>query len=390
MLRISGQLLGGGPGRSLCRPTAHGVSDGPFRRLKFKVDKSKSHRKYRDVLVSGDVDTLLSTARELLLNQGRFRVSMSSSGGPQAGEAPGAPEKSEGFWSVFGRRAKESLRLMKLTDAAFIAAAFEAHKRDTGIFVALASAFADFAAARERKGSQRRQQQQQQRQQEVLLQREAAAAATAATPAAAAVAEAAAAAAGGMRMSEGKGLLVLMSILSSNLRAPLSAYPQVYRHLNMRLPRLFHQLTGSEVVRILEAATQQQQQPQQQGQQVELLGQLVYRKVAASTSSFGPTDLCRAVLSFNACGLRPLKFFEEVELRSLELRQQFQAAEVMKLLRGFAAAAIDTQKLLEGFEPMLAANVNRLTRSEASLLAQLVQEADTQTLQNLRSALSNT
>ena len=122
--------------------------------------------------MSADVDGLVCTARELLLNSVAYSSLLSRPSGssrkaipeaipeaipgavseaiPEAipgtipGTIPGAipeaiPEaiprrtvKSEGFWSVFGRRAKESLHLFSFEDAALVAAAMHAHNRDTG------------------------------------------------------------------------------------------------------------------------------------------------------------------------------------------------------------------------------------------------------------------
>lgn len=96
----------------------------------------------QDVLVSADVDGLLCTASELLLNSAPYYSLLSSALGSSPKATPEATSKtiprgtvkSEGFWSVFGRRAKDSIHLFSPQDAALVAAALHAHDRDTGRF----------------------------------------------------------------------------------------------------------------------------------------------------------------------------------------------------------------------------------------------------------------
>ncbi|CDJ60092.1 hypothetical protein, conserved [Eimeria maxima] len=292
MLRGSRVLLGGGPGRSLCNPTAHGLSDGPYRRLKFVLNRQIARKRYRDVLVSADVDGLLCTASELLLNSAPYYSLLSSALGSSPKATPEATSKTIPRGTV---------------------------KR---FFVALAPLFGALDSAPSRSGTRRRMQQQQ-----LLLQhrQHAAAAAAAATEASAAA----------------------------------GVTP-----------------AGSEVLRILEAATPKQQQQQQVEQQLQLLGRLVWRKIAASVPFFQPAELNRTVLALNGCGLRVPPLLKQIEDRALAVHSQFSAADALELLRGFAAAAFDCDALLQSFEPLLLQHASTLTRKEVHLLQHLIDEAD--------------
>ncbi|OEH75924.1 hypothetical protein cyc_04531 [Cyclospora cayetanensis] len=392
MLRLSSVLLAGGPGRSLCTPTAHGLSDGPFRRIKFRLHRQQFHRKYRDVLVSADVDGLVSTARELLLcrpvgtggGNSPLRLSRLPSGDEAVGgERParlswegatfdraaseGAQEcpsrdlsqqalqqgvsKTEGFWQVYGRRAKESLHLMGVADAALIAAAFHAHDRDT----ALAPAFGAFQDAPKRPAAQRRMRQQRQGQRDVALASGGAVAASTqaarATVDSAAVEAARAAAATTEGLSEGKSLLVLLGVLSSRVRL-VEAFPGLLKQLNARLPRVLYQLTGS--------------------------------LARASKSDF----VCHAkrdarLLSRDLEGSLP-------EEASPAVATLYGVPDALRLLRGFMRSAYDAEKLLEVFEPLLTKHAGTFSRSDCALLAKLVDEAESTKFKALRAALSRT
>ncbi|KEP62831.1 UNVERIFIED_CONTAM: hypothetical protein HHA_309790 [Hammondia hammondi] len=116
MVFLSCLRLGGGPGRALCTPTFHGLSDGPYRRLKFSL-KPVRHD-YRDVLVSADLRKLAETAQELLREK---------------------ETKRRAFWEIFSKRVKASAHMLSPSLIALIARSFDVHDRDTGIYVALAT-----------------------------------------------------------------------------------------------------------------------------------------------------------------------------------------------------------------------------------------------------------
>ncbi|PFH33967.1 hypothetical protein BESB_071190 [Besnoitia besnoiti] len=116
MFFLSLPRAGGGPGRALCTPTFHGLSDGPYRRLRFSMRPVR--HEYRNVLVSADVRKLAETARELLREK-------------QA--------KRRAFWEIFSKRVKASSHLLSPAAMALIARSFDVHNRDTGIYVALAT-----------------------------------------------------------------------------------------------------------------------------------------------------------------------------------------------------------------------------------------------------------
>ncbi|EPR60833.1 hypothetical protein TGGT1_309790 [Toxoplasma gondii GT1] len=116
MVFLSCLRLGGGPGRALCTPTFHGLSDGPYRRLKFSLKPIRHD--YRDVLVSADLRKLEETAQELLR---------------------GKETKRRAFWEIFSKRVKASAHMLSPSLMALIAKSFDVHDRDTGIYVALAT-----------------------------------------------------------------------------------------------------------------------------------------------------------------------------------------------------------------------------------------------------------
>ncbi|CDJ29590.1 uncharacterized protein EMH_0050960 [Eimeria mitis] len=387
----------------------------------------------RDVLVSADVDTLVCTARELLL-----RAALGSSPKPTphsipapaphsppapAPHSPPAPAphsipetipKSEGFWSVFGRRAKESLHLFSVADAAIVAAALHAHHRDTGFFVSVAPSFGLLSSSPRRSGAERRfgllsssprrsgaerrlhfgllsssprrsgaerrlQQQQQLQQLQQQLQQLQQQQQDAAKAAAGAAAVAAAA---------GAGVTVAHAAVAAATAAAAANKP-------------LSQGKGSEVLRILEAATltqpqqqqlqqlqQLQQQQQQQQQQLQLLGRLVWRKIAASVPSLQPAELNRAVAGLNCCGLRLPLLLKKIKDRAVEIHAQFTVPDALELLRGFAVAAFDCEELLQSFEPLLVQHTEALTRKEVQLLQQLLAEANESKFSGLRAALT--
>ncbi|KFG44672.1 hypothetical protein TGDOM2_309790, partial [Toxoplasma gondii GAB2-2007-GAL-DOM2] len=109
MVFLSCLRLGGGPGRALCTPTFHGLSDGPYRRLKFALKPIRHD--YRDVLVSADLRKLEETAQELLR---------------------GKETKRRAFWEIFSKRVKASAHMLSPSLMALIAKSFDVHDRDTG------------------------------------------------------------------------------------------------------------------------------------------------------------------------------------------------------------------------------------------------------------------
>ncbi|PHJ20262.1 hypothetical protein CSUI_005911 [Cystoisospora suis] len=121
MFFLSAILRGGGPGRALCTPTFHGLSDGPYRRIRFSLKPIRHD--YHNVLIFGDVRKLGETADELLQQ-----------------EKKGNTNKSRAFWEIFSKRVKASAHLLPPRIAAKIAKSFDVHNQDTGLFVVLALA----------------------------------------------------------------------------------------------------------------------------------------------------------------------------------------------------------------------------------------------------------
>jgi len=104
--------LKGGPGRSLGTGTYVGSSDGPWKRLKFRVGKLR--RDFQRTLINGDVKTLVSTAQELLRDPNVV--------------------KSRGFWEIFSKRVEASVHLLSPLDAATICSSFDKCDKATSLY----------------------------------------------------------------------------------------------------------------------------------------------------------------------------------------------------------------------------------------------------------------
>ncbi|MDE1142140.1 MAG: hypothetical protein PW999_21350 [Paraburkholderia tropica] len=103
--------------RTYVHSTQAGLSDGPWRDVRFKLRRVR--RDYYNVIVNANTKTLTRTAEELISNP--------------------SVTKHEGFWISYSIRVKQCLHLLSLVDMSVIALSFDMHKTDFGIY-------ADFAA----------------------------------------------------------------------------------------------------------------------------------------------------------------------------------------------------------------------------------------------------
>nr|CEL69687.1 TPA: hypothetical protein BN1204_053920 [Neospora caninum Liverpool] len=291
MLFLSLPRLGGGPGRALCTPTFHGLSDGPYRRLKFSLKPIRHD--YRDVLVSADLRKLTETAQELLRKK---------------------ETKRHAFWEIFSKRVKASAHMLSPSLMALIARSFDVHDRDTGIYVALATALPE-----------------------------------------------------SVKRADGPSLLTLSDVFSRRLKR--DSNPPLFKAIARQLPNALYQLTGKDVLRILKSLDAA-------GLADMLACRQAARKLCAELDELDCVDLADASAVFGSQGYRNPELYQALSRRAVDVKDSFDAPTVFRLLSGFSQNAVACENLLESFSALLVSSRNQFTLHERHIVQQLVADAD--------------